>query len=195
MNRSEKRECLSLLEEITDPEESFTEKVLNVPVTVPVLFHYFFEGGNVDVHSAGQRKTVRRNLYELYEKAEASVTVHTREQLEKVYISHKNYMKACLFISFIKNEDLFVELEPGTVSELKYAPFKEKIDKAHIFNNVEWIEKMFVDQIPTDLILFAATRQLPITGKNDYNAFVTDLQAYPVEWLKQLYPPHLTKQY
>lgn len=189
MNSAHKKECLTIFEEISGREEKFTARELREHVSSPTLFYYLFDGGHLKVSSTGKNKTLLRNFYDLYEAAENNVTLETRVALRKVYVSHKNYMKACLLIHLISTQVLSNDPYREKLSHGMHSFFPVTyLDVSQVKMNMLWIEKMFIDQVEAEKVLLAATRQLRIQSEEEYVDVRNNINSLPAEWLTEFYP-------
>lgn len=189
MNAVNKKECLTVFREIIGLEEDFTDKHLRQRVSSSVLFYFVFNGGHATIYTPNRNKTLLRNFYDLYESAEEHVTPETRETLKRVYISHKNYMKACILIACIRNGLLSTEpFAEEVVDGIRHLIFVRHLNRDSVNRNIHWLERMFTDQIPAERIFLAATRDFTLTTEEEYLSFINTINNYPVEWVQELYP-------
>lgn len=139
----------------------------------PYSFFYSFTGGQITFYAdSHNHRSLYNELYALYQYAERIVEPATRTALKKKSSSYDNYMMQCVLIYFIFSQHL-----SSTI-------VKKRVDNP----NMWWVEKMFVDDVPVNDIMFAATLGTAHLTEKDYEDFTSNIRTMPKEWLHYMYP-------
>lgn len=155
------------------------EENINRPIHANNTYSYDFGYGNLFFRPIFSRNDLYKILHDWYIYAAANVTDKNRQLLYKTSPTYDDYMTACIFIAAVKN---------GYSIKMKTGP-KGFILASTINTRMWWVEKMFVERIPVDLIFFALTRDVVISTETEYEKLRTELTTIPLEWLDKMYSP------
>jgi hypothetical protein len=154
-----------------------SEENLNRPLNSRNIYSYDFGYGDLFFRPVFNRVAPYEMLHDWYVYAPANVTTETRELLYQNSTTYDDYMLSCIFISAIKT-GYSIRVKP-IVNGFILAP----VIQAHMW----WVERMFIELVPVDKILFALTRDVVIHTEKEYESFRDDIRDFPVAWLNETY--------
>lgn len=144
----------------------------------PYKFFYSFPGGQIEFYQGRSGdNTLYGALLHLYSTAESSVMLETKLALKEKSLDYNSYMTACLYLTFIDREIIYSRHKNGETPN----------------PDMWWVERMFLDDVPVDTIMLAATLGTDELTEHGYESFLSNVKEIPGEWLHEMYPAEINE--